>query len=327
MPTLAPAVHRIGVDENGLGAQLGPLIVTGVLARVDERGTRALGRRLPKAIRADLDDSKRLVSHSDVSLGEAWTRVLFDNALESPDALLDRLLLEDRPSRTAPCPNHVASQCWAEVGEGFVADAELCQRVQAHRDALAERGVVLVSVRSSVWCTKRLNEARARGVNRFVADLHAMEDLVLQLRKEAGANLIGTCGKVGGIGAYGKFFGPLSHFLHSVLEEGQAKSAYYFPNVGEISFVRDADAQDPLVMLASLVGKYVRELLMARIARFYPEQHDSAAPPSGYHDPVTQAFVASTALTRRRAKIPSTCFVRDRDPETQKSPRTLPRTV
>ena len=29
--------HRIGIDENGLGARLGPLVVTGVLAAVDER--------------------------------------------------------------------------------------------------------------------------------------------------------------------------------------------------------------------------------------------------------------------------------------------------
>jgi ribonuclease HII len=227
-------------------------------------------------------------------------------------------LLEDRTARTAPCPSHVAAQCWSAAGEVFTAEAELCQRIRAHREALAERGVTLVSVRSSVWCTKRLNEARARGVNRFVADLHAMEEVVLELRKAAGANVDCTCGKVGGIGTYGRFFGPLSYSLHSVLEEGQAKSSYYFPTVGQLSFVRDADAHDPLVMLASLVGKYVRELLMARVARFYPRHLDAEASPSGYHDPITQAFVASTALTRRRAKIPKTCFERDRDPETQK---------
>jgi ribonuclease HII len=327
MATPLPPTHRIGVDENGLGAQLGPLIVTGVLARVDARGTRMLGRRLPKAMRADLDDSKRLVSHSDVSLGEAWTRVLLGEGATSPDALLDLLLLEDRATRTAPCPSHVKSQCWATAGESFVADAELCQRVRTHQEALAARGIQVLSVRSSVWCTKRLNEARGRGVNRFVADLHAMEEVLLELRREAGTNVTSICGKVGGIGEYGKFFGPLSNFLHSVLEEGQKKSSYYFPNVGEISFLRDADAHDPLVMLASLVGKYVRELLMARIARFYPEQLDSEAPPSGYHDPITQAFVASTALARRRAKIPSTCFERDREPVAPKPQKTLTRSV
>jgi ribonuclease HII len=315
MPATVNLLHRIGIDENGLGARLGPMIATGVLARVDARGSRMLGRRLPRAIRADLDDSKRLVSHANVSLGEAWARALVGDAATSPDALLDALLLEDRGTRKAPCPSHVEPQCWASTGEEFGADAELCQRVVQHRELMASRGIVLVSVRSSVWCTKRLNEARGRGVNRFVADLHAMEALFLAFRKEAGVNVVCTCGKVGGIGQYGKFFGPLSYSLHTVLAEARERSAYYFPNVGEISFVRDADAHDPLVMLASLVGKYVRELLMARIARFYPRQLDPAALPSGYHDPITAAFVVSTALTRRRAKIPDTCFEREREAE------------
>jgi ribonuclease HII len=113
-----------------------------------------------------------------------------------------------------------------------------------------------------------------------------------------------------------------------VLGEAHERSSYYFPNVGELSFVRDADSADPLVMLASLVGKYLRELLMARVARFYPSARDTEAPPSGYHDPVTQAFVERSALVRRRAKIPNTCFVRDRDlPGPEKPQRTAPRSV
>jgi hypothetical protein len=173
----------------------------------------------------------------------------------------------------------------------------------------------LVAVKSSVLCTQRLNASRERGINRFVADLHAMEALVLALRRQAGARVRAICGKVGGIGAYGKFFGPLSGQLHTVLEEGQARSAYYFPLVGEVHFVRDADAKDPLVMLASLVGKYVRELLMARIARFYGEPNEEYRAPSGYHDPVSHAFVQRTALIRSKTRIPDACFERARDLE------------
>src|SRR5690606_39894767 len=60
--------------------------------------------------------------------------------------------------------------------------------------------------------------------------------------------------------------------LHVALEEGQAQSCYRFPEVGELRFVRDADASDALVMLASLVGKYMRELLMHRVAHFRSEE-------------------------------------------------------
>ena len=108
-------------------------------------------------------------------------------------------------------------------------------------------------------------------------------------------------------------FGPLGGWLHSILGEAHAKSAYHFPTVGELRFVRDADASDPLVMLSSLVGKWVRELFMRRIARHYPGREDEPRP-SGYHDPVTARFVRRTALVRKKQKIPDRCFERDRDP-------------
>jgi hypothetical protein len=164
-----------------------------------------------------------------------------------------------------------------------------------------------------VVCTKRLNQARDRGINRFVADLHAMESLVLELRRTAGGDVFAVCGKVGGIAEYGKFFGPFASHLYATLEEGAKRSAYLVPGVGEVHFLRDADASDPLVMLASLVGKYVRELLMARIARFYPPAEGSESP-SGYHDPITATFVDRTHALRRRRKVPVECFERAREP-------------
>jgi hypothetical protein len=154
-----------------------------------------------------------------------------------------------------------------------------------------------------------MNDARARGQNRFTLDLHAMEQLVLSLRQGVDSDVHAICGKVGGMAQYGRFFGPLGGFLHVALEQGRARSAYRFPGLGELHFVRDADSSDPLVMIASLVGKYVRELLMHRIVRFYPASEE--ARPSGYHDPLTTRFVARTALIRRNRGVPKTCFERD----------------
>jgi ribonuclease HII len=308
-------VFRIGVDENGLGSRIGPLVVTGVLARVDERGEVALRRKLPKSMRESLDDSKRLVSHKDFTLGEAWARVLTGDQARYPSELFACLSLEGVPALQKHCPEHVGHQCWNVQKEEFEADEALVARVQKHRAALEKRGIEVLEVRSSLVCTERLNHAKERGGNRFISDLHAMEALVLELRKRAGSEIGAVCGKVGGIGQYGKFFGPLAGWLHVALEEGQAKSTYRFPTLGEVSFVRDADAKNPLVMLASLVGKYVRELFMGRIARYYGAIEEDGSRPSGYHDPVTAAFVESTALVRKKKKIPVRCFERARDTE------------
>lgn len=306
------SLYRIGVDENGLGSRLGPLVVTAVLARTTGDGERTLEKRLSRALRLSVDDSKRLVTHTDVRLGEAWARVLSAPAA-TPTELFEQLSHEGTPKLREPCPKKAYAQCWHTEQEAFEAPEQLLKRVARHRALFEKRGVELISVRSSVICTDRLNQARRAGRNRFVVDLHSMESLVLALRKQAGADVTAVCGKVGGIAEYSRFFGPLGGWLHNVLEEGQARSAYRFPGVGELSFLRDADASDPLVMLASLVGKYVRELFMGRIGRHYPASEEVPRP-SGYHDPVTAAFVKRTALVRKKRGVPTDCFERERDP-------------
>jgi hypothetical protein len=65
-------------------------------------------------------------------------------------------------------------------------------------------------------------------------------------------------------------------------------------------------------MLASLVGKYFRELLMGRIARYWESALGEAFGPSGYHDPVTERFVAATKQLRRQRRAPDDCFERER---------------
>lgn len=302
----------IGADENGLGSRLGPMVVTAVLAEVDEQGERFLSRKLPKRMREDLDDSKRLMSHTDVGIGEAWARALTGQQARAPAELFELLSLEGTTKLREPCPKAAGAQCWTAESETFEASAEQLAKVGKHLVTFKERGVQILEVKSSVVCTQTLNHNRAQGINRFVSDLHAMERLILRLWKRAGAPIHAVCGKVGGIGEYGKFFGPLSGWLHATVVEGQAESAYQFPQLGRIRFVRDADASAPLVMLASLVGKYVRELFMSRIARHYPGHDDPELPrPSGYHDPVTTAFVKRTALVRKQRRMPDRCFERE----------------
>jgi hypothetical protein len=293
-----------------------------VLAHVSGEGQRWVERRPRGKLAKDLDDSKRLVSHSNFALGEAWARVLTGDRWASPQALFEHLSLEGADSLRRDCPEHVESQCWGLGSESFGADRLLLGRVSGHLGKLRERGIDIRRVQVAIVCTRRLNQGRLQGKNRFVSDLHAMERLLLALREQSTGDLLATCGKVGGMTEYDRFFGPLAGRLHTSLQVSRQRSAYYFPGLGELHFVQDADARDVLVMLASLVGKYVRELLMARISRFYD---GAEAPPStgaaagtalgvsGYHDDRTDAWVAATAPRRRVLRILNDCFERARD--------------
>jgi ribonuclease HII len=76
--------------------------------------------------------------------------------------------------------------------------------------------------------------------------------------------------------------------------------------------VRDADERHLLVGLASLVGKYLRELLMGRIVRHYRTADPAleVEHASGYHDPITTRFMVGTDALRKKRRVPDDCFVR-----------------
>ena len=306
----------VGVDENGLGPRLGPLVVTAVsVSATDEPAAKVALGRPGRAFAARINDSKKLVSYKETALGEAWARVLgaaIGAPAAQPNELVRGLSLDAEEHLRAPCPtdgDH-ADQCFATHDESFGADDALLGAVRSDLARLEKRGLRLVSVRVAIVCTKRLNDAAARGTTRFQVDLHTMERLVLDARARGGEDVVAVCGKVGGYDRYGDAFGPLSGRLHAVACEGRARSEYALPGLGRMAFVRDADQKHLVVCLASLVGKWVRDLLTARAVRHHKRTLPHLPMVSGYHDPVTTRFIADTAASREKARFPSDCFER-----------------
>jgi ribonuclease HII len=309
-----PDTFRIGADENGLGSLLGPMLTTAVLAQVTEAGAKVVAGKLRGKLKERLGDSKALVAHGDVGLAEAWTRVLVRNLPgrdpESVGEVVAALSLDPETELRSICPPHVEAQCWSPASDAFVSDAPTLRQAERDLATLAKRGIVIRGLRSVINCNQRLNRALDLGQSRFAVDLHAMERLVLAFVEEAGQPVLAVCGKVGGYRQYEPVFGPLGARLRTVLREDRCHSAYFFPGVGELHFVEDADASDLLVSLSSLVGKYLREVLMDRVGAFYRREDPTLAVVSGYHDKVTQGFVAATRLSRKKRRIDDDCFLR-----------------
>lgn len=304
----------VGVDENGLGPRLGPLLVTAVIARATKDGAKLIGKPPRGGLASRLGDSKRLVSFEDSALGAAWAiamakraGVQWSAALTRPDDVVRALAIEDDASLRGACPAHHVDQCWQSDGEAFGVTPPV-DDVERDLAKLATRGVEIVGARVAIVCTKRLNDAISSGKSRFDVDLHTMERLVTGAAREAGREVIATCGKVGGFDRYSDSFGSFA--LSTPVVEGRARSEYRVPGVGTVAFVRDAEDANILVAMASLVGKWARDLLMRRIIRYHREGNPSLPDASGYHDPVTTRFIDATALSRKKARIEDACFVR-----------------
>ncbi len=307
-PTGSAARTYVGVDENGLGPRLGPLIVTAVSARATEQGAELLVKKPRGGLASRLGDSKRLVSFDDSALGEAWARSLVGSLASDPSRLVASLAIDQDETLRALCPSHHEAQCWGAEDEAFVADAGALETIAADLAKLESRGVQVVRARVVIVCAKRLNDAVDKGQSRFDVDLHAMERLVTDAAQFANEDVTAVCGKVGGFDRYGDAFGRFA--LHTPMIEGRARSEYRVPGVGTVAFVRDAEERHPLVAMASLVGKWVRDLMMRRIVRHHRALVPDVPDASGYHDPVTTRFIDATAIVRRREKIDDACFIR-----------------
>jgi len=298
----------VGVDENGLGPLLGALVSTAVTLEVsayDAAALRTLG------LSAGLTDSKksggfgRMARCESVAL--ALAESLSGRRVEDVDAFLDAIAEGGVAPLRAPCPAGAAPQCWSEPLP-LPAYGGSAAAGHALLSGLVAAGVAVRRVRTAIACAGVLNAQLDRGVNKLAVNLAAFERLVLDARETVGEDMLAVCGMIGGIRKYD------AHFRHFALaraeEQGGGVSAWRVPGVGAVRFVVDADDGHLPVALASMVGKYVRELTMERVVRFYRARVPGLPAASGYHDPVTRRFVSGSAETRVALGVVDDCFAR-----------------
>ncbi len=302
----------VGVDENGLGPRLGPLIATAL--SVEIRGRYDVGRLRRRGLALGLTDSKEVSGFGKMAFAESISLALVERLGGAPmsdaDALLGELCVGEASTLKAPCPNEAtARQCWSRPVELPAFGGDLAEG-HAIIDRLEGRGVVRVRrLRSAVACSGVLNHELAKGRNKLSVDLALFESLLLDAQAALTEPLEAVCGMVGGIRDYLSYFSRFSSA--EALTVAKGRRVYDVSGVGRVRFEVDADRRHLPVGLASMVGKYVRELWMHRIHRFYA-QYAELKPASGYHDPVTSRFILETLPLREKFGVERDCFERKR---------------
>ncbi|MFW2387619.1 MAG: hypothetical protein ACN4G0_04745, partial [Polyangiales bacterium] len=168
----------------------------------------------------------------------------------------------------------------------------------------------VVDVQTRVACAGMLNERLASGRNKLAVDLELFEDLIVSTLARHGEPLLAVCGMIGGIRDYASRFARFEADRVTEQPGRRGQRNYAVDRLGEVRFEVDADARHLPVALASIVGKYVREVCMRRIGEFYRRLLPDLRLASGYHDPVTARFVDATEPERRRLRIADDCFQR-----------------
>jgi len=297
---------------------LGPLVVTGVLSNVSHEALEPLGIELDGC--PGIMDSKKIFSQRNLAGGEAMALALLEilccDRPRSMGELLTLLQCEGAGSGSLACSEgRVRAFCistdlelpiWCEKGEVDVMAGALDARLRA---AGFEAGTVV----SSLLCPYRLNRETEAGTNKFSVDLRAFLGVARVLAETSGRPVHAVAGKVGSRKDYDAELAAFFRTIPRLLEKSRSESAYALGDRLTLRFVLDADDAFVHVSMASIVGKYVREVFMESLVRACAALAGPVSRrPSGYRDRVTREFVARVKPRLMDHGIHPLCFERKR---------------
>jgi hypothetical protein len=300
--------------------------MTAVALRVpDDAGGGDLWQRLATAVRRDTDpdDGRLLVADSKVvysptrGLRHLETAVL---AAHRPAECDDRLSLE-RYVEALCASSHAAlrRECWYSGATALPVAAEAGHSAEA-RARFAETcrgaGVSCGLVRGVVVCPDQFNALTEAAGSKGAVLHHGLAELVRACwHLEGDEPLTFFIDKHGGRNAYAAL---LQHAVPEGMvlahQEGAGRSVYSVAGPRRAvrwTFQPRADAEHFSVALASMVSKYLRELLMGEFNRFWQEQVPGLKPTAGYPGDA-QRFYETIRPAAQRLGIPEAVLWRRR---------------
>ncbi len=287
----------VGIDEAGYGPNLGPFVMTAAALRLpDDSAGLDLWQRLAAAVRRDTDpdDGRLLIADSKIVYSPARglrpleTAVL---AAHRPDPGDGCLLLERYIEGLCPS-SHPAlrRECWYSGATPLPVETEAGHSDEARArfaDACRGAGVTCGLVRGVVVCPEQFNALTEAAGSKGAVLRHGLAELVRACWALAGDEpLTFFIDKHGGRNTYAAMLqDAVPEGFVLAHQEGPARSVYSVAGLKrEVrwTFQPRADAEHFSVALASMVSKYVREVLMGEFNRFWQGQVPGLKPTAGY---------------------------------------------
>ena len=304
----------IGIDEAGYGPNLGPFVMSAVACRVPAQLTTAdLWHVLQTAVRRAgqagagrllVDDSKVVYATSRglAALETGVLAALHPECSEETPAL--RQLLE------ALCPDshgELCAEAWYTGTTPLPMESsvdELGAAGGVFREACEEAGVCWGPVRSVVVCPPRFNAVVEREGSKGAVLADCLAELLRCGRcVDGGEPLFFFIDKHGGRNKYAALVQhalpggvPVTH------KEDMARSEYSVAGLERdvrLTFEPRADASYFCVALASMVSKYLRELLMHEFNTFWQAKVPGLKATAGYPGDAARFWQAIRAAAAR----------------------------
>lgn len=289
-----------GIDEAGLGPVLGPLVVSASAFFVpDEVMGMSMWRLLSPTVSKKVSkrrlaiaigDSKRLYSsRKDKALQHLERGVLgfLPGKGPRPDTL-GALLAAVAPD-AVPL---VSRYSWYAPDELSLPTCLTATDVALGRNALsvamARAGVKVALLRSQVVCVGEFNRLLSATRNKSTTLFDITSQLLVRLWKLAGSGPVRIYvdrhgSRIRYLPALQRVFGTCQF---KILDENENLSAYRLSDAdrtAELIFTKGAEDKHLPVALASMLSKYLRELFMILLNRFWASTVPGIKPTAGYY--------------------------------------------
>jgi len=317
----------VGIDEAGYGPNLGPLVMTAVVCRVPPdladinlwqvlraAVRRARSRNTQKLL---IEDSKLVYSPARglLELERSVLSALFADLLAGTVCSLGRYVDAVSP-HTHP---ELRNEAWYTGRSTLPAEAEptdCAQAAERFRRACTARGITWGPVRSEVVCPARFNALLEHWGSKAASLGVALANLLrVGLVLDGDDTVTFLIDKHGGRNCYAAL---LQHAIPEGLvlayDERSARSFYKVHGLGRevhIVFAPRADGTYLPVALASMVSKYLREVLMREFNDFWQDHVPGLRPTAGYPGDADR-FLEEIRPALARLAIPETAVWRRR---------------
>ena len=315
-----------GIDEAGYGPLLGPLVVTGVAFELaddaiqdclwDRLRTSVTRRSSKRDRRLPIFDSKRLYQRKDGLATLERTALVMAAAAGVTAGTFRELLAAIAPQTL----DHLSSYPWYSGFDVQLPTANdptaVTMQANAVSNDLRRCGLRFIGLFAEPLLEGHFNRLVHNTRNKAVVSMGLVLRIAQRIASATPGQQLRVCiDRQGGRMRYGPALTTAFECRHlHILAESDARSAYRLDRRNgphQIEFITSGEEHHLPIALASILSKYLRELFMIALNRYWRDRIEGLKPTAGYYQDARR-FLADIEPAIRSEHLQRALLVRDR---------------